>query len=122
MGGINMPEDQKILHLMKGMAEDLYQVLINREVSTVDKFVTCCREVDAMRKKRVVTLQYARPPNVTPISIANEEDQSDLIRRIAIEEIEKVLPRIATCINNCPSYLESIIREEVRNNLTSLTR
>ncbi|GFY77760.1 retrotrans_gag domain-containing protein [Trichonephila inaurata madagascariensis] len=47
----NMPEDQKISHLMKGVAEDLYQELINREVSTVDKFVACCREVDAMRKK-----------------------------------------------------------------------
>ncbi|GFY46112.1 hypothetical protein TNIN_471591 [Trichonephila inaurata madagascariensis] len=26
MGGINMPEDQKISHLIKGMAEDLYQL------------------------------------------------------------------------------------------------
>ncbi|GFY73582.1 retrotrans_gag domain-containing protein [Trichonephila inaurata madagascariensis] len=78
MGGINMPEAQKISHLMKGVAEDLYQVLINSEVSTVDKFVTCCREVDAMRKKRVVLQRYERQPNVTPISIANE-DLSDLI-------------------------------------------
>ncbi|GFW53425.1 uncharacterized protein TNCV_3928041 [Trichonephila clavipes] len=58
MGGINMQEDQNISHLMKGVAEDLYQVLINSEVSTVDKFVTRCREVDVMRKKRVVPLRY----------------------------------------------------------------
>ncbi|GFY68438.1 CCHC-type domain-containing protein [Trichonephila inaurata madagascariensis] len=122
MGGIIMPEDQKILHLTKGVAEDLYQVLINSEVSTVDKFVTCCREVDAVRKKRVVPLRYERQPNVTPISTANEEDLSDLIRRIVKEEIEKVLPRIVTCINDGPSDLESIIREEVRRNLTPLTR
>ncbi|GFX41329.1 CCHC-type domain-containing protein [Trichonephila clavipes] len=42
MGGINMPEDQKISHLMKGVTEDLYQELINSEVSLVDKFVTSC--------------------------------------------------------------------------------
>ncbi|GFY75044.1 CCHC-type domain-containing protein [Trichonephila inaurata madagascariensis] len=121
MGGINMPEDQKISHLMKRMAEDLYQVLINSEVSTVDKFVTCCSEVDAMRKKRVVPLRYEMLPNVTPISTANKEDLSNLIRRIVKEEIEKVLPRIATCIKDGPSDLESIIRE-VRSNLTPLTR
>ncbi|GFY44422.1 CCHC-type domain-containing protein [Trichonephila inaurata madagascariensis] len=100
MGGINMPEDQKISHLMKGVAEDLYQVLINSEVSTVYKFVTCCSEVDAMRKKRVVLLRYERER----------------------EEIEKVLPQIVTCINDGPSDLESIIPEEVRSNLTPLTR
>ncbi|GFV59757.1 CCHC-type domain-containing protein [Trichonephila clavipes] len=116
-----MPEDQKISHLMKGVAEDLYQVLINSEISTVDKFVTCCREVDAMRKKRIEPLRYERLPNVTPISTANE-DLNDLIRRIVKEEIEKVLPRIATCINDGPSNLEPIIREEVRSNLIRLTR
>ncbi|GFX02559.1 CCHC-type domain-containing protein [Trichonephila clavipes] len=121
MGGINMPDDQKISHRMKGVAEDLYQVLINSEVSTVDKFVTCCREVDAMRKKRVVPLRYERQPNVTPISTANE-DLSDLIRMIVKEEIEKVLSWIVTCINDGPSDLKSIIREEVRSNLTPLTR
>ncbi|GFW26209.1 CCHC-type domain-containing protein [Trichonephila clavipes] len=54
MGGINMPENQKIWHLMKGVAEDLYQIV--------------------------------------------------------------------TCINEGPSDLESSIREEVRSNLTPLTR
>ncbi|GFY06951.1 uncharacterized protein TNCV_4090531 [Trichonephila clavipes] len=51
-----------------------------------------------------------------------DEDLSDLIRRIVKEEIEKVLPRIVTCINDGPSDLEFIIREEVRSNLTPLTR
>ncbi|GFW01633.1 hypothetical protein TNCV_4085481 [Trichonephila clavipes] len=39
-------------------------VLINSEINTVDEFVTCCREVDAMRKKRVVPLRYERQPKV----------------------------------------------------------
>ncbi|GFT97495.1 CCHC-type domain-containing protein [Trichonephila clavipes] len=60
-------------------------------------------------------------PNVTPVSTANE-DLSDLIRRILKEEIEKILPRIATCINDGPSDLVFIIPEEVRSNLTLLTR
>ncbi|GFX01129.1 CCHC-type domain-containing protein [Trichonephila clavipes] len=54
----------------------------------------------------------------TPISTANVEDLS---RRIVKEEIEKVLPRIVTCINDGPSDLEYIIRE-VRSNLTPRTR
>ncbi|GFY61618.1 CCHC-type domain-containing protein [Trichonephila inaurata madagascariensis] len=114
MGGINMPEDQKISHLMKKVAEDFYQVLINSEVTMVYKFVTCCRKVDSMRKKRVLPLRYEKQPNVTLISTAMNEDLSDLIQMIVKEEIEKVLPRIVTCINYGPSYLEPIIREEVR--------
>ncbi|GBM59214.1 hypothetical protein AVEN_209009-1 [Araneus ventricosus] len=90
----SMTEDQKVSHLMKGVAEDLYQVLINREVCTVHQFVTCCRQVDAMSKRRVVKPRYERLPNVTPISTANEEDLSDLIRRIVREEIQKVLPQL----------------------------
>ncbi|GBM57411.1 hypothetical protein AVEN_184030-1 [Araneus ventricosus] len=94
----SMTEDQKVSHLMKGVAEDLYQVLINREVCTVHQFVTCCRQVDAMK------------------------DLSDLIRRIVREEIQKVLPQIATCTDDGPDGLESIIREEVRSTLAPLTR
>ncbi|GFY46589.1 uncharacterized protein TNIN_157111 [Trichonephila inaurata madagascariensis] len=93
------------------MDEDLYQVLINSEVSTVNKFVACCPEVDVMKKKQVVPLRYEMLPNVSPISTANEEHLSDLIRRIVKEEIEKVFPRITTCINDGPRDLESIIRE-----------
>lgn len=118
----SMTEDQKVSHLMKGVAEDLYQVLINREVCTVHQFVTCCRQVDAMSKRRVVKPRYERLPNVTPISTANEEDLSDLIRRIVREEIQKVLPQIATCTDDGPDGLESIIREEVRSTLAPLTR
>ncbi|GBM80686.1 hypothetical protein AVEN_137213-1 [Araneus ventricosus] len=108
-----MTEDQKVSHLMKGVAEDLYQV---------HQFVTCCRQVDAMSKRRVVKPRYERLPNVTPISTTNEEDLSDLIRRIVREEIQKVLPQIPTCTDDGPDGLESIIREEVRSSLAPLTR
>ncbi|GBN11433.1 hypothetical protein AVEN_211794-1 [Araneus ventricosus] len=117
-----MTEDQKVSHLMKGVAEDLYQVLINREVCAVHQFVTCCRQVDAMSKRRVVKPRYERLPNVTPISAANEEDLSDMIRRIFREEIQKIMPQIATCTDDGPDGLESIIREEVRSSLAPLTR
>ncbi|GBM69348.1 hypothetical protein AVEN_155771-1 [Araneus ventricosus] len=117
-----MTEDQKVSHLMKGVAEDLYQVLINREVCTVHQFVTCCRQVDAMSKRRVFKPRSERLPNVTLISTANKEDLSDLIRRIVREEIQKVLPQIATCTDVGPDGLESIIREEVRSTLAPLTR
>lgn len=118
----DMTEDQKVSHLMKGVAEDLYQVLINRDVFTVHQFVTCCRHVDAMSKKRIVKQRYERLPNVTPISHGNEEDLNDRIRRIVREEIQKVLPQIAACTDDRPDDLESIIREEVRSTLAPLTR
>ncbi|GBN32902.1 hypothetical protein AVEN_231836-1 [Araneus ventricosus] len=75
-----------------------------------------------MSKRRVVKPRYERLPNGTPISAANEEDLSDLIRMIVREEIQKVLSRIATCTDDGPDDLESIIRGEVRSTLAPLTR
>ncbi|GBO02053.1 hypothetical protein AVEN_139522-1 [Araneus ventricosus] len=66
-----------------------------------------------MSKRRVVKPRYERLPNVTPISSANEEDLSDLIRNIVREEVQKVLPRIAICTDDGPDGLESIIGEEI---------
>ncbi|GBN83028.1 hypothetical protein AVEN_62825-1 [Araneus ventricosus] len=85
----SMTEDQKVSHLMKGVDEDLYQVLINREVCTVDQFVTCCLEVDGMSKRRIIKPRYERLPNVTHISTANEEDMSDLICRTVEKKSRK---------------------------------
>ncbi|GBN08325.1 Retrovirus-related Pol polyprotein from transposon 412 [Araneus ventricosus] len=75
-----------------------------------------------MSKRRVVKPRYERQPNITPISTANEEDLSDLIRRIVREKSQKALLQIATCTDDGPDGLESIIREEVRSTLAPLTR
>ncbi|GFX17946.1 CCHC-type domain-containing protein [Trichonephila clavipes] len=55
-------------------------------------------------------------------TIISRTSEEYLIRRIFKEEIEKVLQRIVTCINDGLTDLESIIREKVRRNLTPLTR
>ncbi|GBN79551.1 hypothetical protein AVEN_38549-1 [Araneus ventricosus] len=56
------------------------RVLINTEIGEDDKLMTCCRQVDAVSKRRVVKPRYERLQKVTTVSTANEEDQSDLIR------------------------------------------
>lgn len=121
----DMPEEDKIGHLMKGIAEDLYNTLIVRDVSTVEEFISHCRKVDSMRRKRV-TPRFARLPNVAQTSSINDFDSRDedlpsTIRKIVREEMKKLLPDITSIkMTESPSF-EDIIREEVRHNLAPLT-
>ncbi|UYV66209.1 hypothetical protein LAZ67_4000761 [Cordylochernes scorpioides] len=48
-----MSEEDKISHLMKGIAEELYQALLPRDVQSTEQFITECRRVEALRCKRV---------------------------------------------------------------------
>ncbi|UYV71186.1 TFDP2 [Cordylochernes scorpioides] len=48
-----MSEEDKISHLMKGIAEELYQALLPRDVQSTKQFITECRRVEALRCRRV---------------------------------------------------------------------
>ncbi|UYV62954.1 hypothetical protein LAZ67_2002611 [Cordylochernes scorpioides] len=79
-----MDDETKLGHLMKGVAEDIYQILI---------------------------------ANVAPMAY-EEKDLPSLIRRIVQEEIQKVIaqPRPTT------DSLEDLIREEVKMNLSPISK
>jgi hypothetical protein len=87
-----MPEDEKVAHLMKGIAEDLYQILLVQEYESVDKFVQRCCQIESLRRKRIARPRFQRLPNVATVSA--EETLGDirsLIRVIVKEELKKIL-------------------------------
>ncbi|UYV61845.1 CYP3A4 [Cordylochernes scorpioides] len=43
-----MNEEDKISHLMKGIAEELYQALLPRDVHNTEQFVTECRRIESL--------------------------------------------------------------------------
>ncbi|UYV77430.1 hypothetical protein LAZ67_15001001 [Cordylochernes scorpioides] len=85
-----MSEEDKISHLMKGIAEELYQ---------------------ALRCRRVTPTKYERLPNVASLCDQDDGDLSSLIRKIVREEIKQALdspqeePKIAV--------IEDLVREEI---------
>ncbi|GFX50256.1 retrotrans_gag domain-containing protein [Trichonephila clavipes] len=48
-----MKEDEKVSHLMKGVAEDIYQALLTREINDTASFIKWCNYIEDMKQKRV---------------------------------------------------------------------
>ncbi|UYV69952.1 hypothetical protein LAZ67_7001313 [Cordylochernes scorpioides] len=88
-----MSEEERLSHLMKGVAEE-------------------CRRVVALQGRRVTASKFERLPNVTSLGdLGDVTDLQSLIRQIVREEVQRALapPREEPRI----SSLEEIVKEEV---------
>ncbi|UYV77011.1 hypothetical protein LAZ67_14002809, partial [Cordylochernes scorpioides] len=114
----DMSQGEKVAHLMKGVVEDVYQVILIKEIDTVEAFVDWCRKVEACKQRRIGKPRFERLPNVASIEQPNSSSLEDLIRRIVREEIksalhfESIMPEV--------NSLKKIIHEEVERNLTPI--
>ncbi|UYV71271.1 hypothetical protein LAZ67_8002457 [Cordylochernes scorpioides] len=116
-----MSEEDKISDLMKGIAEELYQALLPRDVQSTEKFITECRRIEALRCRRVTPTRYERLPNVASLCDQDDgEDLSSLIRQIVREEVQRALgspreePKNAT--------IEEIVEEEIGRTLAPISK
>ncbi|UYV62542.1 H3F3C [Cordylochernes scorpioides] len=116
-----MSEEYKISHLMKGIAEELYQALLPRDVQSTEQFITECRRVEALRCRRVTPTRYERLPNVASLCDQDDgEDLSTMIRQIVREEVQRALgspreePKNAT--------IEEIVKEEIGRTLAPISK
>ncbi|UYV61797.1 K02A2.6-like, partial [Cordylochernes scorpioides] len=114
----DMSKEEKVAHLMKGVVEDVYQVILIKEIDTVEAFVDWCRKVEACKQRRIGKPRFERLPNVASIEQPNSSSLEDLIRRIVREEIKSALhsESIVPEVNS----LKKIIHEEVERNLTPI--
>ncbi|UYV75884.1 hypothetical protein LAZ67_13001669 [Cordylochernes scorpioides] len=117
-----MSEEDKISHLMKGIAEELYQALLPRDVQkSTEQFIAECRRVEALRCRRVTPTRYERLPNVASLCDQDDgEDLSSMIRQIFREEVQRALgspreePKNAT--------IEEIVKEEIGRTLAPISK
>ncbi|UYV74252.1 hypothetical protein LAZ67_11002617 [Cordylochernes scorpioides] len=120
-----MSEGEKVSHLIKGVAEEVYQALVGKDISTVDQFVAFCRRFEAFKRMRVVPPRFNRLPNVTTISTAEYEDLEALIRRIVREEAQKFMAPPSTFaaqdIDTPPPDLRDVIRSEIQQTLAPIS-
>ncbi|UYV65429.1 hypothetical protein LAZ67_3004342 [Cordylochernes scorpioides] len=117
----HMNEQDKISHLMKGIAEELYQALLPRDAHTTQQFVTECRRIEALHCKRVTPTRYERLPNVA--SLSDHDDRADLssmIRQIVREEVQRALasPREEPEI----SAIEHMVQQEIEKTIAPISR
>ncbi|GFU74901.1 transposon Ty3-I Gag-Pol polyprotein [Trichonephila clavipes] len=66
---------------MKGVAEDIYQALLTREINDTASFIKWCNYIEDMKQKRVGRPRFERLPNV---------------KEIVQDEVERVLAPVST--------------------------
>ncbi|UYV81653.1 K02A2.6-like, partial [Cordylochernes scorpioides] len=120
-----MSEGEKTSHLIKGVAEEVYQALFGKDIGTVDQFVAFCRRFEAFKRMRVAPPRFSRLPNVTTISTAEPENLEALIRRIVREEVQKFIAPPSTFtaqdIDTPPPDLRDVIRSEIQQTLAPIS-
>ncbi|GFX57570.1 CCHC-type domain-containing protein [Trichonephila clavipes] len=90
-----MREDEKVSHLMKGVAEDIYQALLTTEINDTASFIKWCNYIEDMKQKRVGRPRFERLPNVVPTQESLDSDPQSL-EEIVQDEVERVLAPVST--------------------------
>ncbi|GFR09927.1 retrotrans_gag domain-containing protein [Trichonephila clavata] len=99
---------------MKGIAADIYQSLLTKEINTTGDFIKWCNYIKDMKQKRIERRRFERLPSV--VSVAAMEDEPDLlflVRRIVQEEVHRVIDQTCEPILYSDPYLQSQLLEEM---------
>ncbi|UYV75850.1 hypothetical protein LAZ67_13001554 [Cordylochernes scorpioides] len=94
---------------------ETYQVLVVKDIQTVDEIQKFCRHLTTVKQRRIGRTKFAKLSNVMPISCVDDSDDlAGLIRRIVREEIQKVFsaPEVINPLREV-NALEQTVREEV---------
>lgn len=87
-----MSEEDKVGHLLKGIAEDVYNFLITKEdLASAADVVRHCRAFETLKTRRI-TPKFGRLANVTTVAsldISATEDIAAVVRRIVREELDQ---------------------------------
>ncbi|GFY35981.1 CCHC-type domain-containing protein [Trichonephila clavipes] len=117
-----MREDEKVSHLMKGVAEDIYKALLTREINDTASFIKWCNYIEDMKQKRVGRPRFERLPNVVPVaSLTDETDLVSLIRTIVREEVHRLVNQTQESLDSDPQSLEEIVQDEVERVLAPVS-
>ncbi|GFW70240.1 retrotrans_gag domain-containing protein [Trichonephila clavipes] len=117
-----MKEDEKVSHLMKGVAEDIYQALLTREINDTASFIKWCNYIEDMKQKRVGRPRFERLPNVVPVaSLTDETDLVSLIHTIVREEVHRLVNQTQESLDSDPQSLEEIVQDEVERVLAPVS-
>ncbi|XP_055927012.1 uncharacterized protein LOC129958511 [Argiope bruennichi] len=110
----SMSDCEKVSHLMKGIAEDIYQALLMKEITTIADFTKWCNYIEDMKQKRVKRQRFERLPNVVPVaSMEDEPDLTSLIRRIVQEEVQRLVTELKAPSEPYSQSLEDLVQDEV---------
>ncbi|XP_077512633.1 uncharacterized protein LOC144123737 [Amblyomma americanum] len=122
----SMPERAKIDHILKGIDDDAFQMLLAKNPATVVNVIAQCQSYDELRKRRLLTRSPLSNPE--PLgALTSDSDHSTLlpqIKQFVREEVARQLSLIHPS-PDAPSplgfSLHRVIREQVAEALPTLS-
>lgn len=121
----NMPEMEKVAHILKGIADDAFTLLVFKSSSTVQEVINECRRFEDAKSRRI-TPTFSRLPNTAATSTCEDirvppiPAASDNITRIVRREIEAASPvplqvRTTDDSHATISLIQTVVRQELAN-------
>lgn len=123
----HMPESEKVSHVLKGIADDAFNLLVYTNVATVDSIIKECRRFEQAKSRRI-TQRFTRLPNTAATSsceAARQPPTYDNVTRIVRREIEAacpapIQPPVFTTHTTDPSqpsvaFIQAVVRQEFAN-------
>lgn len=120
----SMAEQDKIKHIMKGIDEDAFQMLLAKDPRTVADVINLCQSFDELRKQRIL----ARRPPPTEDSLAalvigdNQTTLLTQIKEFVREEVARqlsILPTTEKPSHSLAPAIRQMIQEQVTEALPS---
>ncbi|GFW34945.1 retrotrans_gag domain-containing protein [Trichonephila clavipes] len=90
---------KKVSHLMKGVAEDIYQALLTREINDTASFIKWCNYIEDMKQKRVGRRDLK---GFQTSYLTDETDLVSLIRTIVREEVHRLVNQTQESLDSDP--------------------
>ncbi|XP_042142988.1 uncharacterized protein LOC121833622, partial [Ixodes scapularis] len=118
-----MPEDEKLKNIMKGIAEDAFQILVVRAPATVIEAIDICQNFSELRTQRLPLSRKPQPP----MELASLNNAADcppdkwgdlryLIQEIVRDEVARQLGKPAT---SPEPYVSPSIRALIQEQVTA---
>lgn len=119
-----MSEEDKVNHVLKGIADDAFHLLVYKNFSTIDDVINECRRFEEAKSRRIAH-QFTRLPNTAATSSCedlhspHQPPTSESLVRVVRREIEAAAPvgfqTYATDSRPTISLVQSVVREELAN-------
>ncbi|XP_077516536.1 uncharacterized protein LOC144126340 [Amblyomma americanum] len=115
---LNMSEADKIKHILKGVDDEAFEMLIARDLRTVAEVVTLCQSFEELRKQRFLTRQHPRQVE-SLAGLTPAPDTSSLLQQIknfVREEVARQLSLLLYHTGKAPDLapaLRHAIQEQI---------
>lgn len=114
----SMSDDDKIKHIMKGVDDDTFHMLVSKNPRSVTEVIGLCQSFEELRRQRAL-VRHSLPTTESLSSLTFSSNQLQLeakIKEFVREEVARQLslvPFTEQASSSLPSALQATIREQV---------